>query len=460
MNKCFKNITFFLALFYPILIYGSDLDEGDVSQGMKKFFSQFDVHTNVTSADIVNGQLGGYATGGGVVIRNSVVNAKLVNLNLPKMDAGCGGIDIYSGGLSFISSDRLVEVLKKIATNAAGYAVLLGMETLSPQGANLVKQLQTWANQMNLAAINSCETASLLVGGLVPRGTEASQHICRRLGSKHGLFEDAVSSRHQCGIDSVKDERLKDFKNKYPDVLLDEYNLAWEATNKLSIMKNDPEMGKLLMSLIGTIIIRKEHGETVTQIYPPQIKNENFFRAIISGGTLKILQCKHPSQKDSKCLYVEEVEYDIPYDCSWKGRVFSRLSSIQEKMIADEPPSQEEIDFVALCGAPVIRLMQVTNAQRKNICPVEISQISDSVAQELLCKSLKEVINNIRVYAFQLKRSEMYVTDLDDYLKQLDDLHVVIRDYEANNAEAIYKILKMNELLDTFESKMQSEIDL
>jgi len=445
----------FLIFHFPFLF-------GDVDQKMQNFFAQFDVHSNTTKADVVNGQLGGYATGGGVVIRNSIANEKLVNLNLPKMEAGCGGIDIYTGGLSFISSDRLVEVLKKIATNAAGYAVLLSMETLTPQGANLVKQLQTWASQINLANINSCETASLLVGGLVPKGTEASQHICRQLGSKNGLFEDYVSSRHKCGIESVREERLGDFKTKYPDVLLDEYNLAWEATNKMTILKRDPELGKLLMSLIGTVIVRRENGNTVILVYPPQIKNENFFRSIVSGGTLKILECKKKNNQNSnsKCLYVSENDYEIDYASSWKGKVFARISAIQDKIIDDEPLSSDEIDFVAMCDTPVIRFLNITNAQRKNICPIEISQLSDWVAQDLLCKTLKDVINNIRVHVFQLKRSEMYVNDLDDYLRQLDDLHVIIREYESRNSDAMHKKMSMDALLDALEAKMQSEVEL
>jgi conjugative transfer pilus assembly protein TraH len=454
-----KNL--FLVLWITFAPFLADAKE-HVKKNMQNFFSQFDVHANTTKSDVVDGQLGGYATGGGAVVRNSVVNTKIVNMNLPKIDAGCGGIDIYSGGISFISSDRLVETLKKVATNSVGYAALLGMETLSPVTANLVKQLQSWANQINLASINSCETASLLVGGLVPRNSEASQHICRHLGSKEGLFHDYVSSRHQCGIESVKEENLNEFKNKYPGVLVDEYNLAWEATRELAIRKNDPDLGKLLMSLIGTFILRRENRETVMEIYPPQLKNENFFRAIINGGAPKILTCKEKGEKfvNTKCLFVEEIEHIISYSDSWKGRVFVKLSEIQRKILDDEELSQEDIDFVALCDTPVIRIINITNAYRKNLCPIEISQLSDWVAQDLLCKSLREAINNVRVYAFQLKRSEMYVSDIDDYLKQLDDLHSVIRDYESKNSDSIHKKLKMNELLDILESKMQSEIEL
>ena len=213
------------------------------------------------------------------------------------------------------------------------------------------------------------------------------------------------------------------------------------------------------MSLIGTVIVRKENGETIVEVYPPQLKNENFFRSIVSGGAPKVLQCKE-GKTNSKCLFVEEITYEIAYPNSWKGRVFNKLSNIQNKILSDEPFDNEDIAFVALCDTPVIRVLNITNAYRKNICPVEISQLSDWVAQDLLCKSLKEAVNNIRVYAFQLKRSEMYVTDLDEYLSQLDDLHQVIQEYEMKNTNSMHNKLKMNELLDVLEAKMQSDIQL
>lgn len=460
---CHINYLFLKFSLYLALVISQPLLAKDIKAKMADFFNQFEVQSNTTKADIVNGQLGCHATGGGVVIKNSVSNTKLLNINLPHLEAGCGGIDLYSGGISFISSDRLVEVLKKIGTNSIGYATLLALETLSPQGANLVKQLQSWANQINLASINSCETASLLVGGLVPKGAEVSQHICRNLGSSSGMFNDYVSSRHQCGVDSVKEERLDQFKSEYPGMLVEEYNLAWEAISKLAIQKADPELGRLLMSLVGTAIVKKKEGQIVVTVYPPQLANQNFFRAIVEGGTPKILQCVSRKGKflNDNCLEVEEVEYTIAYEESWKGHVFQRLAAIQDKNLVDQPLSQDEIDFVALCDAPVLRFLMITNARRKGINPVEMSQLSDWAAQSLLCKSLREAINNIRLYAFQLKKSEMYHTeDLDPYLQQLNDLFQVINDYESKNASRMHKQLKLNELLDVLESKLQTDVEL
>jgi Conjugative relaxosome accessory transposon protein len=215
------------------------------------------------------------------------------------------------------------------------------------------------------------------------------------------------------------------------------------------------------MSLVGTAIIKKEEGAVKVKTYPPQLANENFFRAIIEGGTPKILQCVPKNGKflNDQCLDVEEVDYEIAYEDSWKGRIFQRLSDIQNKMNEDEPLSQEEINFVALCDAPVLRFLIVTNAKHEGMNLVEISQLSDWVAQDLLCKSLREVINNIRTYAFQLKTSKYYSgDDLKPYLKQLDSLFQIINQYEAKNANSMRKHLKLNALLDVIEEKMRSEI--
>ncbi len=109
---------------------------GDLNTHLNAFFDSFGSVANVNSAEIYEGQKAGYATGGGISVRNRVMNSKLGNVQLPEINAGCGGIDIYTGGFSFIKSDELINTLKSIGSNAKGYAFLLGLETVSPQIAN------------------------------------------------------------------------------------------------------------------------------------------------------------------------------------------------------------------------------------------------------------------------------------------------------------------------------------
>ena len=122
--------------------------QADLNKDLNKFFNRYGASSHVDSAEVYNGQKAGYFTGGGFVARGKVVNTQLVSVNLPRFDAGCGGIDIFAGGFSFINHEQLITTLKSIASNAIGHAFMLGLEVVSPQTANITKQLQTWANNM------------------------------------------------------------------------------------------------------------------------------------------------------------------------------------------------------------------------------------------------------------------------------------------------------------------------
>src|ERR1700722_3305751 len=232
----FQRLLFLLILSIPMGLAAFKQEE--MKEKMLKYLE--DVSTgNITPAEIYQGQKAGYATGGGVTIRNRVQNLHPATITMPSFDAGCGGIDIYAGGLSFVNGAQLEETLKSIGSASAAYAFMLALETVSPQIANNIKQMQTWANNINSLNINSCETAAQLVGSVWPQQELASQHICQNIGTEKGFLSDRVSARHQCG---TRDSRKKGTDpGQNPDLLaLMNYNVAWEAIKKQGALASDP----------------------------------------------------------------------------------------------------------------------------------------------------------------------------------------------------------------------------
>ena len=161
-------------------------------------------------------------------MRSNSMNLNPAVVTLPKYEAGCGGIDIYTGGFSFVNDEQLIQALKSIGSAFAGYAFMLAMETVSPQMASTMKQMQTWANNINTSSINSCEMAAQLVGSVWPQNDIASRHICQTMGTNSLLHSDYVSSRHQCGDYKSRQESADNMKKTNPDVEFD-YNIAWNA---------------------------------------------------------------------------------------------------------------------------------------------------------------------------------------------------------------------------------------
>lgn len=443
---------FLFLLLFPIVTFA------DLNKQLNNFFDEIGASANVSSADIYNGQKAGYATGGGVTIRNRVINSKVASINLPKFDAGCGGIDLFAGGFSFINEEQLVNALKGIGSSAVGYAFLLGLETVSPQVANTIKQLQTWSNNVNNMNINSCEMASSMVGSIWPKNTLASQQICRSVGGTSGKFSDWASARHKCSQQGEYDQQIKHVEQnpQYKDLLSDQYNIAWEATQKQGLFAGDQELAEFFVSLMGTVVVRKEEG-TVIERFPPKIKDEKFIDHLMRGGDLTLYGC---SSKDGKCLIVREKQVHIPHDQSWVGRIKQILDSIRVKIIEDKELDSKEIELLTKSRIPLYKMVTTLAAYKKGFCPVDIHHLADAVAMDLLVQYLHEAVEIVREGAYQVRRGQMYAVEIDEYLESLKEVEGVIVRYEDRSSNLAQKDLQLQQRMQMIEEKIAMDIKI
>ena len=65
--------------------------QADVNGDLNGFFNNLGYSGNVTQAQAWQGQAAGYFSGGSVYLRNPVKNVQLVSMQLPSLNAGCGG---------------------------------------------------------------------------------------------------------------------------------------------------------------------------------------------------------------------------------------------------------------------------------------------------------------------------------------------------------------------------------
>lgn len=138
----------------------------------------FDALVNVTQPTAHLGQRRGVLSAGSVVTRHRLMDPSLVSFVPPSFEAGCGGIDLFGGSFSFINLEQFTQLLRAIASNAAGYAFQLALTTMAPSAAEVIEQLQKKVQQLNQLFGSSCQLAQGLVNdtveavtltGLIPR---------------------------------------------------------------------------------------------------------------------------------------------------------------------------------------------------------------------------------------------------------------------------------------------------
>jgi conjugative transfer pilus assembly protein TraH len=124
--------------------------------------SWFD-NVTYTSPGSFEDQTRGYVTAGGMSGRVDVHNDYLMSLTLPKVKAGCGGIDMFLGGMSFLDPDYLVQKLESILQAAPAVAFQYLLETLDEKMGNIISKMEAATNFLNSIQVNDCRLANRMV---------------------------------------------------------------------------------------------------------------------------------------------------------------------------------------------------------------------------------------------------------------------------------------------------------
>ena len=103
------------------------------------------------------------AFGGNFSMRSPVKSVNIVAFDPPRLNAGCGGIDLSGGSFSFINGQQLIQIFRSVASNAAGLAFKAAIKAISPSLDALISEFQTLLQSMNNLAKNSCQLAHLVV---------------------------------------------------------------------------------------------------------------------------------------------------------------------------------------------------------------------------------------------------------------------------------------------------------
>ncbi|HHT0594802.1 TPA: conjugal transfer protein TraH [Legionella anisa] len=372
--------------------------DASVSLDLDKFFNGIGYASNVTSPAAFESQAAGFFGGGSLYARNQVRQYQLVQLDLPSYRAGCGGIDLFTGSMSFLSEQKLVDLGKSVMTNAGAYAVDVMLASTVPELKQVRDYLQQLEQMANHASINSCQLSQNMVGGIWPKTAESQQKICKDQAAmgKEGLFSDYVKARMACsgsGFDNVMNKASQDPERKKQVVL--NKNLVWSLLQAKSFLNSDQELSEMLMSLTGTLIIDKE-GK-VTNV-PSLAGNADLINVLIGTGngarTAKIWRCKDKGTA-SLCMQVSLQEITIPETSTLTFKVREIIRSINTKLVNDEKPANRELNFLSMTSLPVMKFLSVLNSMHYGSTTVDIEEYSMLIAQDLLTNYLTELLTEV-----------------------------------------------------------------
>lgn len=437
----------------PLLI--CSISYAGIGSDLEGFFNSLGAVTNSTSPGVYHDQSGGYYNGGGLSLRNRAKNTQIATVQLPNFKAGCGGIDMFTGGFSYISSAELVNALKSIGSSAVSYGFMLAMKTFAPAVQSVMAELQDMASKINQSNINSCETATTLLGGVWPKSDLTSRHICTSMGSSSGMFKDWASARQGCGAGSSQTGVMarKGTTECYKNILAEEFNIAWEVIKRNNYLFSDRELAELCMTISGTIIARKEGENRKIITLPSKADNNDLIKVLFEGGSVAAYGC----DESGKCLRVQNRNYSVTSSGLAK-RVRETLKAIMKKSIDDNPLDQKEIAFIGKVHLPIYKMINVLSAFKRT--EFDLRDFTDIICVDLIHQYITEIIDVMLDETANLKNVQISDEKINGFIRQLHEAKANINRKRKMAYEQVNQMLIMIETTKSYEKKLENAFEI
>lgn len=402
------------------LVFAPSTANADVASDLQSFWENSGGGVNVNKPNFYQGQRAGMASLGSVSIKTRTRNTSLANLQLPSVRAGCGGIDIFAGSFSFISREELIKLMEAIMQNASGFAFELALQSMSPSVQETVAKLRDLVQEVNAMNINSCETGQLLASSLWPKLSNATQHICKTIGSYQGFFADQVIGRHSCANGKQKQTLDNANAETRPQVPVD-INYAWEAIKKNSFLSSDRALGEFFMSLTGTIVVKAGANDSEGPIFnrfAPKAMNGEMIDALVEGGSATVYGCGTNAQ--DKCLDVSTTTINIPANKSLHSytsdTIYDMYDAIRTNSGAAMPA--HAIELQNMTSVPIIDLLQTGMAYQHIFVQSEIDAMAEVVAVDLAMIYTDKAMQELAAAASRVDTFGETIGEYTDLIRQ------------------------------------------
>ncbi len=342
-----------------------------------------------TSPGSFEDQTRGYVTAGGMSGRVDVHNDYLMSLTLPKVKAGCGGIDMFLGGMSFLDPDYLVEKLETILQAAPAVAFQYLLETLDEKMGNIISKMEAATNYLNSIQVNDCRLANRMVQ--IAKGDDNMSGIIEEMTGyksvKAGLSKSYQQSREKIQSNSNNPtEDLKDALANCPADVTDIFktgSLLAHAAARVGAS----DWASVMRARVGDVYMRWDDNDKVplfSAIPACAAQDSDSPDDFLSGRVMR------------RALNVPASSADCTQD-GGKGALTltrERMTSIAEKIRTRTALTAEERQFVAnVRTLPVYRMLEW--GVRQDVVDSVIGDTDELVALTLAYQMLNDLTRSI-----------------------------------------------------------------
>jgi len=405
----------------------------NVGSELNTFFNDMGGTANASGPTAYQGQSSGYHSGGSVWTRFPQRNVSPVQVNLPSLKAGCGGIDVFSGSFSFINSDEIVAMLKATANNALGFAFQLAIKSLSPMIGSTIEELAQKAQQMNQFNMSSCEMAQGLVGGLWGKSQGRDSEVCKAIANSQGWATDWAKGRQNCNAGGEREAILD--SNTDEALSAESVNYTWHMLKK-TYPGFSTEFREYLMSLVGTIIYtRPETADGAPSYRYVGVGDRALLTALLDGSSeTRILRCNDPDT----CLDVSTQTLSVAPAVALKHRVLAMIQSMDAKVRSDAALTTDEIALLGATSIPLYKIITVNAAATLGgMSPGEMDGLAEIVAVDMLETVAGQFYSYVAQGSASFDRADPET--LGQWREQISSVRDIIQNYSFSMNERLVR---------------------
>lgn len=442
--------------FYIFVLFIISIETlASVADDLNNFFTALGYNGNVTPVSAYHGQAAGYYSGGSMVLRNQAKNIQIMHVDLPSVRAGCGGIDMFVGGFSFINAEQLTGFFQKIMSNAAGYMFNLALETVVPEIAHSMQYIQNIAREINATDLNSCEAAESLVGGIWPKTQATQRHICRDIGRNKNVFSDWAEARQKCSdnTDYTKQMNEAAIDPQYKERSIHDKNLIWDALLKHGFFAGrKDELTEFFMSLSGTIVY-DSRGQVI--IYSPLAKNNDVIKALLDGGEAVIYKCGN----DPKCLKPTTGKITISKDKALYTKISRSINGIvgavQNEGRNGQGLTLEQQGFLELTKLPILKFITTHLMAGNTAMALNVANYTESIAKTLLIQYMQEAL---QIVEESLSGTDYFAEVHKQLIEQIHQALIYVQSIKAQSRRDMQELMEFIDSSKTTEKEVMSKM--
>jgi conjugative transfer pilus assembly protein TraH len=402
---------------------------------LDRMFDALGATSNTSTPGSFQDQAAGYYTGGGFMMRQKNQAFQPLQVSLPQFGAGCRGIDVYLGGMSYMNGRQLVQMMKNMGSQAPTYGFQLALKTLSPQIETLFAQLRKIAMDINAAQMEDCRMVQQLYAAAMPKGSAFEEHACADVNKQHN-GEDWFGGKQACKSNAAVKTAVEQVKAESPHLMVGEFNLVWHVVSQMPGI--DDEMREFIMTTVGTVVSRTEDERFRLHFIDGKADDKEFLVANLKGGQTSTLHC----DEHTKCLSPAHQDVLIAGDKALLHKISEKIWALSDKYIGKTPLSEEELAFLNdAVNVPVYRYIQVSAASGSIFL---LNDALEFIAVSVLISRFEKVASEVLTHIESLQRVQMEDSQIEQFKSNLHRIRLHLTTLlGTTNQGAIWRLNQM-----------------